>query len=176
MGAFTSRVGMPAAMTVIMRGYPRHTDDIDATVWAPGVAVPDVLSALARHGMNPRTSDALAFAAQTQMLLVQHTPSAMDLDISLAWLPFEDEAIARATPVDIGDARIPTAAVEDLIVYKFAAWRERDRTDIEQLLIRHSGSLDLARIERYVHEFGEVLEDPDRVREFEALFRRAIAP
>ena len=62
-------------------------------------------------------------------------PTAVDIDLSLAWLPFEDEALTAATPVKFGDGIVlATARAEDLVIYKAAAWRERDRTDIERLL------------------------------------------
>jgi len=42
----------------------------------------------------------------------------VDVDLSLAWLPFEHEALRRATSVDFGGVRLPVAAVDDLIVLK----------------------------------------------------------
>ena len=125
--------------------------------------------------LNSRQSSD-SFPVSAQILLVRHSPSGLKLDISLAWLPFEEEALARATPIDIGGASIPTAGAEDLVIYKFVAWRERDRTDIEQLLIRHGAAIDLSRVRRWVRQFAEALEEPERLEAFEAVVRRARDP
>lgn len=67
----------------------------------------------------------------------------------------------------------PFAWAEDLVIYKAVAWRERDRTDIERLLVLHGRAIDLDRVRRVVREFAEALEDPGRIDELEALIARA---
>ena len=56
---------------------------------------------------------------------------------------------------------------------KAVAWRDRDRADIERLLVLHGPKIDLDRIRRLVREFSEMLESPERIAEFEAIIRRA---
>jgi predicted nucleotidyltransferase len=46
--------------------------------------------------------------------------------VSLAWLDFEREALARASVVDFGGVRVRVAEAEDLVVFKAVAWRDRD--------------------------------------------------
>jgi len=41
--------------------------------------------------------------------------------------------------------------------YKAVAWRERDRTDIERLLVTHRDRIDLGRVRRVLSEFAEAL-------------------
>lgn len=160
-------------IAVIARGVPRQTVDIDATVWGGSIGIDRLLAELARDGIVSRTADADAFARRHQVLLVRHAPTGTPLEISLAWLPFEREALDRASEVDFGGVAIRVAAVEDLVVYKAVAWRERDRTDIERLLVRHGASIDLARVRAVVEEFAKALEEPQRVAEFDALVRRS---
>ena len=74
---------------MILRGITRLTDDVDATVWAERLDVDDVLAVLARHEIVGRIPDAAAFAHERQVLLLQHTPTATPMELSLAWLPFE---------------------------------------------------------------------------------------
>lgn len=79
------------------------------------------------------------------------------------------------TPAD--QAILDALAVpEDLVIYKALAWRDRDRSDIERLLVLHGQEMDLSRIRSMVEQFAEILEDPSRVKEFEALARRALGP
>lgn len=76
--------------------------------------------------------------------------------------------------VSFGGSEILTAQPDDLIIYKFVAWRDRDKDDIERLLLLYAKKIDLARVRGLVREFSEVLEDPQRVEEFEAMVERAL--
>jgi len=65
------------------------------------------------------------------------------------------------------------ATAEDLVIYKAVAWRDRDRADIERLLIRHGASIDLDRVRSVVREFALALDDPARIDQLEMLITRA---
>jgi predicted nucleotidyltransferase len=169
---FGHRYMLIGGLAVIARGVPRDTDDIDATVWAPGVELDDLLAALGEEGITGRIPDLDAFARRSQVLLLQHEPTGTPLEISLAWLPFEEEAMARAETLVLGGARLPVAVAEDLVVYKVVAWRDRDRADVERLLAAHRGAIDLDRVRGLVRQFAEALDEPERVTEFERLVRR----
>ena len=115
-------------IAVIARGIPRHTDDVDGTIAAEGVDLEGLVRILANHQIKPRVLDAIQFARQHQVLLLVHEPSATEIELSLAWLPFEQEALARAERLDLGPVRAPVATAEDLVIYKVVAWRERDKS------------------------------------------------
>ena len=68
---------------------------------------------------------------------------------------------------------IRVATAEDLVIYKAVAWRDRDRADVERLLIRHGDAIDLARVRSVVREFALALDDPARIDQLEALITRA---
>ena len=171
-------LGTPAmvigGIAVIARGVPRQTVDIDAAVWAEGLDLDRLVGVLARHDIDARADDAVAFARERQVLLLRHRPSGTPLDVSLAWLPFERAALERAEPFDFAGVVIKVAQAEDLVIYKAVAWRERDRSDIERLLLRHGHVVDLARIRTLVRQFAEALDEPERVEQFEALVRRTV--
>jgi Nucleotidyl transferase of unknown function (DUF2204) len=171
--------GAPAmiigGIAVIVRGVPRQTVDVDATVWAEGTSIERLSATLARHGIVGRIPDALEFARKRHVLLLRHAATGTPLEVSLAWLPFEREALDHATIEDVAGARVRVARPEDLIVMKAVAWRDRDRADIERLLVLHGPRMDLDRIRRLVREFSEALESPERIAEFEAIVRRATA-
>ncbi len=172
--------GVPAmiigGIAVIARGVPRHTIDIDATVRAEGLDIDLLIRVLASHGIVARIPDARAFAFERQVLLVRHTASEVPLDISLAWLPFEIDALERSTPVDFGDVQLRVAEVADLLVYKAIAWRDRDRSDVEHLVAKHWARLDLDRVRGLVAQFADALDAPERVGEFDAIVHRAVGP
>lgn len=94
-------------------------------------------------------------------------------DLSLAWLPFEKQALERAVERDFGGARIPVATAQDLVVYKAVAFRDRDRDDILRLLAAHRDEIDLAYVRARVVEFAEALDEPERVERFDRLIARS---
>ena len=158
-------------VAVIAAGVPRLTADIDATIWAPGTDPEALLDLLRIHRIVPRISDAITFAKERQVLLVQHEPSGVPVDLSLAWLPFEEEAVRCGVECDYAGVPIRLPRPEDLIIYKLVAARPRDLDDVEKLLLLYGGSLDIARIRRVIREFAEVLEDPARLEALERLLR-----
>jgi hypothetical protein len=162
-----------SGIALIARGVPRHTIDIDATIWAEALDPELLFVKSASHRLVPRIHDALEFARRHQVLLLHHEPTGIPVDLSLAWLPFERLALERAEPVDFGGVTIRVATAEDLIIYKAVAWRDRDRADVERLLIRHGDSIDLDRVRSVVREFALALDNPARIDQLEALITRA---
>jgi hypothetical protein len=160
-------------VAVIAAGVPRQTIDIDATILGRASDPVAVIEALGRHGITPRIDDALQFARERQVLLMCHASSGLTMEISFAWLPFEEEALSRAVEVDLQGVRARIAIPEDLVVYKAAAWRDRDRSDIERLLVLHADTIDLDRVRRLVVAIASALDDPQRVAAFDAIVARA---
>ncbi len=161
-------------IAVIARGVPRQTIDVDATVWAEAIDPERLFEGLARQGLMPRIDDALEFARRHQILPLRHEPSGTPVDLSLAWLPFEREALERSSIVDFGGVPIRVATPEDLIIYKAVAWRDRDRADVERLLTRYGCEVDLGRIRALVRDFALALDEPERIEQFENLVARAL--
>ncbi|MGH7894117.1 MAG: DUF6036 family nucleotidyltransferase, partial [Candidatus Binatia bacterium] len=174
--AALSEIGAPHMLiggtAVILRGVARVTDDLDATVWAERLEIGDVLATLMRHGIVARIPDAEEFARTRHVLLLRHDETGTPVDLSLAWLPFEQDALARAEIIEIEHVQMPVALAQDLVVYKAVAWRDRDRTDIERLMRAHAREIDFAYVRRMVREFADALGEPERVEEFERLLAR----
>lgn len=159
-------------VAVIASGVPRQTVDIDATILGRAAPLETVVDTFARHGITPRVPGALQFARERQVLLLQHDPTGVTMEVSFAWLPFEEEALARAREINIEGFNVRIAIPEDLIVYKAAAWRDRDVSDIERLLALYLGTIDLERVRNLIREIGLALDDPDRIDAFDAIVRR----
>lgn len=159
-------------LAVIAHGAPRSTLDADATVAGNGLPVEDLLAALQAEGFTTRVPDASDLARRAHVLLVRHEPSGIPADISLAWLPFEEEALAHATDREFAGVVLPFVQPEDLLVYKLVAARVRDLEDAERLLLLHGSEIDLARVGRLIDAFCEVLEDDSRRQHLLELRRR----
>jgi predicted nucleotidyltransferase len=159
-------------IAVIARGVPRLTRDVDATVTGDLLELEQLLDAFHEHGIVPRISDVVAFANANQVVLLTHDPSGVDVDVSIAWLPFELEALAASERLEIAGTPVCVARAEDLIIYKAVAFRPQDQQDIERLVVLHRADLDLTRIRRVVGEFAAALDEPERVDRLDDIIRR----
>lgn len=162
-------------VAVIAHGVRRLTDDVDATLWGEGLDLEDLRRRLASQDIVPRIADALSFARKNQVLLLRHVRSDVEIDLSLAWLPFERDALERAQFLAIGRRRVRVALPEDLVVYKAIAARERDLSDVERLLELHASAMDLPRVRRTVEELAGVLDRPELVAGLDRIVRRVRA-
>jgi len=149
-------------------GRPRVTKDVDLLILLPENAWDAFLAAGKRHGFEPRVPDALALARELRMLLLRHTPSGVDIDISVGSLLFEEEALARGQHRKVGGVLLLLPTPEDLIIMKAVAHRDRDLSDIEGVLDTNP-KLDKKRIRHWVGAFAESLEMPELLDDLERL-------
>jgi hypothetical protein len=149
-------------------GRPRATRDVDGVVLVPEDKWNEFLASGAPFGFVPRLSNPVEFARESRVLLIHHQPGGIDLDISFGALPFEEEAVKRAVPTDIGGQVVPLPTPEDLIIMKAVAHRPRDLADIEGILAAQP-KLDWERIRRWVGDFAAVLEMPEIFDDLENL-------
>jgi len=171
--AHEHRAAVIGGIAVIARGVQRLTRDIDIAVAGEDLSCAALADELQRHGIAPRISDAVAFAEESQVLLMRHETSGVDIDVSRAWLPFEIEALAAADYESLGGVRIAIAQPEDLIIFKAVAWRPQDQQDVERLLTLYGDRVDLARIRRHVKALGDAIEE-DRLHALDVLLDRLI--
>lgn len=160
-------------VAVIAWGHSRATTDIDATLRIPTNELARLIGRFSEKGIVPRIPDALEFAQARHVLLMRHRGSQIDVDVTVALLPFEEEALAHQQSVDFAGVRIAIPRPEDLVIYKMVASRPQDVQDAEALLLRYRDQMDLARVRRIVGEFAEVVERPELVRELERVIARA---
>lgn len=152
-------------------GRPRFTQDIDALAiiseseWSAAVAT------AANHGIVPRIDDAVDFAHRSRVLLLRHQESAIDIDVILGGLPFEEDAVANGKRYVIGGVSVRLPKVEDLMIMKAVAHRPRDLQDIEGLLQAHA-NLDLQSVRQWIREFASVTAMSDLIDDFDKLLAR----
>jgi len=149
-------------------GEPLFTRDLDLSVQvevASEVALIDELLST----FDGRVEDAAEFARKHRVLLLR-VPGLTDADLSFALPGYEEEALARVVPYDIGEGRfVHLCSAEDLIIYKSVAGRSQDMADIEGILRRNLESLDLDYVRRWLHEFGVALDMHEILDTFEKL-------
>jgi hypothetical protein len=155
-------------VAVQAHGYARATRDIDATIRGDRIPLEKLIASLKRSGIVPRVEDFEALATENFILLLEHRPTRTPIDLSLAWVDFEQNACERATGHRFGRLEVPIIRLDDLLVLKTIAWRERDQNDVRNLLSLRA-EIDPAPIARQVQAIADLMDLDDRVPAFRAL-------
>jgi hypothetical protein len=163
-------------LAVIASGVARSTLDIDATIAGPDTTPEEILAAFGRHGIQPRLENTLEFARFRQIVLALHEETGISIDLSLAWLPFEAEALRSRRFLSYRGLTLPLPRPEDLLIYKLVAHRPRDVEDAERILTLHRSEISPDRVRSWLDQFSSALEDDSRSRTFEGLLRRLEPP
>jgi hypothetical protein len=158
-------------VAVSLVAEPRITKDIDVLVWLDNEDWPEFLASGASFGFIPRISDAMDFAQLRRVLLLQHKPSGVEVDISFGAVPFETEVLDTAIERDVVNFRVLVSMPADLVIMKAIAMRPKDTLDIVRILDLHR-NLDLDRIRHWVGEFAAVLEMPEILDNLETLLKQ----
>src|SRR3972149_3908803 len=149
-------------------GKPRFTVDVDAMVLASVNDIPQLLLFAKEEGIEPRIENVDGFARKNRVLLLRHTSSKVNIDISLGVLPFEEEAVERSVIHNLGTLSIRLPTPEDLIIMKAIAHRPKDLEDIRTIAEKYQ-TLDVERIQQWVSAFAEILEQPELWNQIEPL-------
>jgi hypothetical protein len=64
-------------------GWPRLTQDIDALAIMPEAEWAAVIESASRYGIVPHIGGALEFAHRSRVLLLRHSSSGIDVDVTL---------------------------------------------------------------------------------------------
>lgn len=158
-------------VAVAVVAQPRMTQDIDAAISIVPDRLEGFLQTASAYNLAPRINDAADFARRQQVVLLQHQPTGINVDLSLAAIEFDYELIARANTVTIGSLNLKVATPEDLIITKAVAHRPRDVADIGTIM-NIAQNLDQERIRHWVGQFAESLEMPELVKDLEKLLQR----
>jgi predicted nucleotidyltransferase len=159
-------------VAVSLLGKPRLTVDVDAMLLASIQDIPHILEFARQEGIEPRIKDATGFARRSHVLLLRHTLSQVNINISLGMLPFEKEMVERSVLYHIGSISVRLPTPEDLIILKAVAHRSKDLIDL-QSVCENATDLDLTRIEHWVKAFADVLEIPELWEEIKKIITSA---
>lgn len=148
-----------------MLGKVRFTADIDGLILLPEEKLEKFLKKANRYGISARVTNAIEFAKKNRVLLLKHISSGINIDLSLALLPFEIESLKRGKIFKIEKLAFRLPTPEDLIIMKAVAHRPIDLEDIRAILETNPG-LDFKRIKYWVREFAKILEMPEIFDDF----------
>lgn len=155
-------------------GRPRLTEDLDVKVQLAEFSWTGFLAGLGSR-FRLLAKDPLELLQATQVVPVQ-TPTGVRVDLIVAGLPYEEEAIRRAIPIEVHGRRIRICAAEDLILHKILSDRPRDGEDVEGVILRQGGALDREYLDAHVRELAAGLERPDLLEFYAECLRKAGLP
>ena len=148
-------------------GEPRETVDVDLTLLT-GFSGEDRFVSLLMQRFEPRIDHAAEFARANRVLLLR-ARSGVGLDIALAGLSFEEQAVARSSLFTFPpDMPLRTCSAEDLIVLKAFADRPKDWVDVDGILIRQAGALDWHYTRTQLAPLAELKGEPEIVDRLDA--------
>lgn len=145
---------------VCLLGQARLTADVDAMLLVTNDDLTALLEAAHEVGFVPRRRSVALFARRNRLVPLHHPETKSDVDISLGAMPLEIEMVKRSRLMRYGNLRVRLPTIEDLIILKAIAHRDKDRLDIISLLEIYP-KLDHARIEKWVREYADLMEMPE---------------
>ena len=153
-------------------GQPRVTQDVDGTIFTGfGGELPVIERLLEIY--EPRRDDAAKFAQVYRVLLLHDPLKNIGIDLSMGGFDYERRAIERSSKALFRPrTSLRTLSAEDLIVFKAFADRGRDWDDIDGILIRQKGQLDLSIVDDELPPLVELKEEPAILERWDALKRR----
>jgi predicted nucleotidyltransferase len=92
------------------------------------------------------------------------------VDLLVGIFDYERQAIERAVETDIEGVPMRVCTAEDLVIHKVIADRAKDWIDIEGVLMRQRGKLDINYIRDWLTQFAEALEKPELLTRFNNLY------
>ncbi len=155
-------------MALLRWGEQRMTKDVDITLLT-GFGDEDRYIQALLADFDPLVPNAADFALRNRVLPVR-TKAGFKADIALGGLPFEEQAVSRATDYAFAESvRLRVCSAEDLVVMKAFAARPQDWIDIEGILVRQRARLDWDYIYANLEPLAELKENPDLVAQLRGL-------
>lgn len=152
-------------------GEQRATDDVDLTLLT-GFGGEETFVDACLGRFRSREPEERANALRRRVLFLV-SDAGVNLDIALGAIPFEIACVERSSRWDIGSQRqLRTCSAEDLLVHKCFASRDRDWTDVEGILIRQWGKLDLQQVRRGLKPLADLKESPEIIGRLEMMLQR----
>jgi predicted nucleotidyltransferase len=141
---------------VLLYGEPRLTSGIDITLGTGAEGLEKVKKVLPAANLKGLVEQEAKFVAETMVLPTIEEKSGIRVDFIFSTSRYEQQAIARARKVPMGNVQVKFAALEDVVVHKVIAGRAVDLEDVETMLLKNP-ECDSSYVERWLVEFDRAL-------------------
>lgn len=154
---------------VLFYGEPRLTKDIDITLGVGTEALKEVVGVTKKLNLKILINDVDDFVKKTMVLPTEDPSTGIRVDFIFSHSLYEKQAIERAKEVKFGRIPVKIASLEDVVIHKIVAGRQRDLDDIKNLLLKNPG-YDRGYIVEWLKKFDESLNE-DFLRSFKEIER-----
>jgi predicted nucleotidyltransferase len=134
------RYAIIGGIAMIQHTRVRATDDIDALLSVPQIALPGLLEALCARGFSIDIATTIGELRDHGLSSVRF--QAVIVDLMRPVLPVYAHVLDRAIVAEILGQKVRVSSAEGLIVMKLIAMRSQDEADIQDLLAAYGGKLD----------------------------------
>ncbi len=170
--AFLKEFNVPymviGGIAIAERGRVRTTEDADLKILVQDRTISE-FRVLAESRFKPHRRPWLG-KSESALIVSVEIEDGMVVDMLASILPYEEQAIQRAEIMEIDGLELPVCSAEDLIIHKVISNRHHDWQDIEGVIYRQRGKLDLKYIRHWLTPFAEALETPEMLTRFEELY------
>jgi hypothetical protein len=156
-------------IAALVHGGMRTTHDVDITIYTE-IDQLDRTYRLFEKDFAPIRQEAMAFFERFFVLSLRHRQSQIRVDMAAALSGLEQNAIKRSERRLFGQVEISVCTVEDLLIFKLFAARDKDLLDVKSLVAHNREKLDVAYLRSRAKELI-LLERSDVLERLETLLQ-----
>jgi len=135
-------------------GNPRQTYDIDIKIFVEETEIENFVENIKSAG-KILTAEPLNFISDTNVLPLDI--DGVRVDIVIAILPFEKQALERSQKVSYKNINIKVCTIEDFIIQKAVSERNKDWNDIETVIKLNKNRIDWNYLIKYCQQISNFL-------------------
>jgi predicted nucleotidyltransferase len=143
---------------VLIYGEPRLTKDIDITLGINVDELEKIPEIVRKLKLKLLVSDPEKFVKETFVLPVLDKKTGFRVDFIFSFSEYKRTAIKRVNKIKIDKVEVNFASVEDVIIHKIVAGRERDLEDVRKIILKNK-EIDFEYILRWLEFFENILEE-----------------
>jgi predicted nucleotidyltransferase len=139
-----------------LQGEPRGTQDVDLLITCTSSRVYRLAQKAREVGwdIDPECAETQWLFSGFVRFWIGPKGRQVAVDLMACNSEFLKEVAWRAQPARFCGARVPIATAEDMLIFKIAAWREKDLPAIRGILARRRKDLDLRYVRKWVTWFA----------------------
>lgn len=156
-------------MALIAHGINTTTEDIDITLLLNLEEIKEVGEKIIKH-FDPIHPHPVSFFERNFVLPVIHRETKIGIDFAAGLTGFDAQVIERKIHLLFHSIKLPFASIEDLILYKLFASREKDLAALKEIAKDYKGRIDRKYLNKLLINFYE-LEREDMKENFNKIFQ-----
>jgi predicted nucleotidyltransferase len=158
-------------IAVSIYGEPRFTSDIDVNIIFDKKKINEFLEGAKKYGFYPDVKNIVKEPGVIPMNFIKGKITG-GFDIIIAENMLEYTAIERGRVKKMGSVKVRLVSPEDLIIHKIASFRPRDIEDVNGILIRQKGKLDINYIRSWLKKIDKANRNSRTYKTFNSLLKK----